>query len=125
MHFPRPNRRNKTESIVPMINVVFLLLIFFLMTAEIAPQSPPLTLPESDASERYRGDNRLYLMADGQISFADAWNDQAWLALADTDGKEQLMLHVDRDLSAQQLARTMTRLGLYGWTHIDLVTTPR
>ena len=108
-----------------MINVVFLLLIFFLMTAEIAPLSLPLTLPESDASERHRSDDRLYLLADGQISFADAWNDQAWLALADTDGKELLMLHVDRDLSAQRLARTMTRLGSYGWTRIDLVTTPR
>ena len=107
-----------------MINVVFLLLIFFLMTAEVRPLSIPVSLPESGAGERQRGDNRLYLLADGQINFAGAWNDAAWVALADADGKARLMLHVDRDLPAQQLARTMTRLGSYGWMHIDLVTTP-
>ncbi len=32
-----PRRASGDENIVPMINVVFLLLIFFLMTAQIAP----------------------------------------------------------------------------------------
>ena len=40
MQFPDPPRRKPPESIVPMINVVFLLLIFFLMTAQIAPPDP-------------------------------------------------------------------------------------
>lgn len=40
MDFAPPKRRPRAESIVPMINVVFLLLIFFLMTAQIAPPDP-------------------------------------------------------------------------------------
>ncbi|NHX27772.1 biopolymer transporter ExbD, partial [Escherichia coli] len=40
MQFPQHPRRDRGENIVPMINVVFLLLIFFLMTAQIGPPAP-------------------------------------------------------------------------------------
>ena len=48
MRIDMPPRRPRGESIIPMINVVFLLLIFFLLTAQIAPSTPfPLTPPDS------------------------------------------------------------------------------
>ncbi|MEM1152412.1 MAG: biopolymer transporter ExbD, partial [Pseudomonadota bacterium] len=37
MRLRAPDRKRRAENYVPMINVVFLLLIFFLMTAQIAP----------------------------------------------------------------------------------------
>ena len=37
---PRRPARPARENIVPMINVVFLLLVFFVMTAQIAPPDP-------------------------------------------------------------------------------------
>ncbi|WP_322867174.1 biopolymer transporter ExbD [Aquicoccus sp. G2-2] len=45
MDIPRPVRRPRGEAILPMINVVFLLLIFFLMTAELAPPEPVAVAP--------------------------------------------------------------------------------
>lgn len=50
MQFDLPQRRSRPESVVPMINIVFLLLIFFLMTAQIAPpprSKLPRRLPKS------------------------------------------------------------------------------
>ena len=38
MNLGQSTRRPARESVVPMINVVFLLLIFFLMSAQIAAQ---------------------------------------------------------------------------------------
>ncbi|MBL4543543.1 MAG: biopolymer transporter ExbD, partial [Rhodobacteraceae bacterium] len=47
---PRPTRPR--EPVVPMINVVFLLLIFFLMAAVIAPPEPfGVTLPRAAADD--------------------------------------------------------------------------
>jgi len=40
MEFARPRHRRPLEPIVPMINVVFLLLIFFLMSAQIRTPRP-------------------------------------------------------------------------------------
>ena len=52
MRFAPPGARPRRprESAVPMINIVFLLLIFFLMTATIAPPAPFAVTPP--AAER-------------------------------------------------------------------------
>lgn len=47
---PRPPAPRRGDSVVPMINIVFLLLIFFMLTATIAPPDPfDLALPEGQA----------------------------------------------------------------------------
>ena len=59
--FDDPPPRRPFEAMVPLINIVFLLLIFFLLAGTIAPQSPvDVTLPEGaqndgEASETARG----------------------------------------------------------------------
>jgi biopolymer transport protein ExbD len=49
MDFGRARPRPRGESVVPMINVVFLLLIFFVMTATIVPPDPFAARPPSSA----------------------------------------------------------------------------
>ena len=72
MRLPEAPRRPARESIIPMINVVFLLLIFFLMTAEIAPPQPFAVTPPraSTAAPAARGVT-LYISAGGQVGFRD------------------------------------------------------
>ena len=61
MRFASPPRRSPPESVVPMINVVFLLLIFFLISAQISPPDPfetRLPVAQSDGVQKHA--NILY-----------------------------------------------------------------
>ncbi|MFP7571239.1 ExbD/TolR family protein [Marivita sp. S2033] len=116
---PRPRRASR-EPVVPMINVVFLLLIFFLMTAQIVPPAPfDLTLPTADGDED-AGDATLYISADGDIAFEALRGDTALVqAAARTD---TLRLSADAALNAQTLARLLGELAALGATKVELVT---
>jgi biopolymer transport protein ExbD len=45
--FTRPKRPTLSIDMAPLIDVVFLLLIFFMLTSSFAPPSVPLTLPKA------------------------------------------------------------------------------
>ena len=118
---PRP-RRSAREPVVPMINVVFLLLIFFLMTAQIVPPSPfDLTLPNASGDED-TGQTALYISADGEIAFhtlrGDAALAQAVIATPDTP----LRLYADATLPAASLAQVLSQLTTLGATRVEIVT---
>ena len=73
MEFPRRRTRASQENIIPLINVVFLLLIFFLLAGTIsAPDVWPVDLPT--AAELLPAPDeqaQLLVTADGQIAFRD------------------------------------------------------
>jgi biopolymer transport protein ExbD len=117
---PRP-RPARSENIVPMINVVFLLLIFFLMTASLEPAPPvKVTLPESMAEPGEVARN-LYVDAEGLIAFDGATGDGARALLAGIEG--EIVIHADRNLPASALARVLADLAALGLTRLDLATT--
>ena len=118
---PRAQRSSR-EPVVPMINVVFLLLIFFLMTAQIVPPAPfDLTLPEAGGDED-QGAAELYISADGEVAFETLRGDAA-LALAATRANEApLRVHADATLSAAALATILRQLAEQGATQVELVT---
>lgn len=128
MQFPAPPRRPRAESIVPMINVVFLLLIFFLMTAQIAPPDPfAVTPPEAAAGDPADGPLVLYLSAEGQIGFRDTLDEAALAALQaelanDPEQTKTLMLRADALAPALALARLMPRLADMGLRDVQLIT---
>ncbi|MFZ9965065.1 MAG: ExbD/TolR family protein, partial [Terrimicrobiaceae bacterium] len=45
--FARPKRPTLSIDMAPLIDVVFLLLIFFMLTSSFVPPSVPLTLPQA------------------------------------------------------------------------------
>lgn len=124
MDFARPNRKPRSESIVPMINVVFLLLIFFLMTAQIVPPEPfDVSPPASDASDPADGPLTLYLSATGELGFRNLRGDLALQALRQEWVHDSpVLLRADADVPAASLARLMPRLGQIGLTQVQLVT---
>ena len=63
MQIDMPKRRPRGESIIPMINVVFLLLIFFLLTAQIAPADPAAGIPGSGGLHRIGKSSKTLLEA--------------------------------------------------------------
>ncbi len=127
MEFPRPRVRTRPEAIVPMINVVFLLLIFFLMTAEIAPPAPfDVTPPQAGAEAGIEAGTVLHLSADGRVAFGGAEGAAAWDALAArAEGAGPLPVRADAALPAAEFAALLRRLAETGAADVELAVRPR
>src|SRR3546814_5580799 len=78
----RRERQDGEENIVPLINIVFLLLIFFMLTGNLAPPEPfdidpPASLSEAEAGER---PVTVSVAADGRIALDGRQVEAAGLA---------------------------------------------
>ena len=121
---PRPRRRAR-ENIVPMINVVFLLLIFFLMTAQIAPPDPFEIIPPASQSEDAAGAEAiLHVAADGALAFGAVRGEAVFAALARLDRGTKLTIRADARLPARDLARLVAKLAAAGLSDLSLLTGP-
>ncbi|MCI4661010.1 MAG: biopolymer transporter ExbD [Neomegalonema sp.] len=117
---PRPER---AESVVPMINVVFLLLIFFLMSATlIRPMPLEAVPPRSDANRAEESAQILVVNSAGELGFGAARGQDA-IKLA-AQSVPPLYLRADRAVSAQKLVRTVSELTSLGMKDIRLLTEP-
>ncbi|AVO39410.1 ExbD/TolR family protein [Pukyongiella litopenaei] len=128
MQIDAPSRRPGQESIVPMINVVFLLLIFFLMTSQIAPPDPvEVTAPRSQSGGEPEapGEDKLFVNADGVPHLGETSGDAVYAALAGRGPEaDPLLLVVDRKLEAARLAEMLRRLTALGAARVELVVSP-
>ena len=122
MNFAAPPRRPRAESIVPMINVVFLLLIFFLMTAQIVPPAPFEVQPPTGAvAAPSDGQLILYVSADGNAGFLSLSGDPAIVALIEEADEGPLTIRADAALPAATLANLLARLQGAGIKSIELL----
>ncbi|PKQ11653.1 MAG: biopolymer transporter ExbD [Alphaproteobacteria bacterium HGW-Alphaproteobacteria-1] len=124
MEFATPRRRRAAEPIVPMINVVFLLLIFFLMSAQIAPPAPfDVILPESGAGDRAAPADTLYMDEGGRLAFNAARGEAVLGALAARATPDApLQIRADAGLEARALARLLPELAARGVERVEIVT---
>jgi biopolymer transport protein ExbD len=123
MDFGVPPSRPRVESVVPMINVVFLLLIFFLMTATIAPPDPFATVPpEAAASVAADSGNVLHVSADGAVAFGELRGEAALAAAAE---EVSVTIRADARLATTELAGILARLAGAGVADVSLVTVRR
>ncbi len=125
MTFDPPPRRARGENIVPMINIVFLLLIFFLLAATIAPPDPfPLTPPTAgDVETEVPPGTPLHVAADGALAYGALRDAEALDALAGHEGA--LTLRADAALPGAELAALLTRLSALGVLQVDLTVVAR
>ncbi|NCQ23604.1 MAG: biopolymer transporter ExbD [Rhodobacteraceae bacterium CG17_big_fil_post_rev_8_21_14_2_50_63_15] len=123
--FPRNCRRG--EAIVPMINVVFLLLIFFLMSAQIAPPAPfDVSLPLAEGGEAEPPGDTLYIDNEGQLAFNAVRGAAVYDALAERTMPDMpLQIRADAGLDAQILARLLPELARRGVHAVTLVARAR
>jgi len=114
-------RGSRDGNIVPMINVVFLLLVFFLMTAQINPSEPiDVRAPSSlaDPSETLP-EGVLFIAADGSLAF-ETTRGEAVFSHLPTDAP--LAIRADREVDAQALAALLPRLAALGVSDVTLLT---
>jgi biopolymer transport protein ExbD len=122
MRFARPRARVRQESVVPMINVVFLLLIFFMISSELTPAPPfDVTPPEQASGERAPVDDTLYLDAAGQMAWRDLRGEAALAALA-VRGDAPLEIRADAAVPAREVAALLADLAGLGVTDVRLAT---
>ena len=123
MDFATPVKRRTTESVVPMINVVFLLLIFFLMTSELAPPEPiEVTPPEAEGESADKAPAILYVGPDGTLAYGDLRGEAAVTAFAEAAADAPRLradagLGNDADGGGEALRgkRRLSRRDLTGW----------
>ncbi|EEA92406.1 ExbD/TolR family protein [Pseudovibrio denitrificans] len=118
----KPQKRT-LENTIPLINIVFLMLIFFLFAGSIdrddAKNVSPAETQEQSSRELIAG--ALIIAPDGTMT----QNEQPIQVedLTPLEGSEEpLMVVADKALSGQTLARTLAALKKQGFSDVTLVT---
>ncbi|WP_111748505.1 ExbD/TolR family protein [Salinisphaera orenii] len=123
-----PKRPRSTEdSLLPLINIVFLLLIFF-MLAGVLTQKPPFELRTPSTAD-INGAAQLQhkvldVGVDGHLAFAGQpiKRDELGKALADWPQDKSLQIRAAADIKAGQLSSLFAALRRAGISQVDLLT---
>ena len=123
----RVRRKDREDHILPLINIVFLLLSFFLIAGQIERKaalavSTPVSLSD-------RADKRLPISIqidrDGQIFVdgkAGTIGDLASMVPVEGPDRPILRIHADADVAAPRLLKILSDLRAAGWGKVTLVT---
>lgn len=127
MQFQTPPKRQASESVIPMINVVFLLLVFFLMTAQIAPPEPfEVAPPVAAVDTPAEGRATLHLSAEGDMAYEGVRGEPAVLAALQGYPEDRpLMLRADKAVPAERIAALLPKLASAGVRKLKLVSAAR
>ena len=124
MNFATPRRTRPRENVVPLINVVFLLLIFFVLAGTLRPPEPnQLQLPTTTSGNPTRMQHTLPVLAldaAGHV-FRDgrSLSPSEIRSLRAPDGLE---LRADRGVPARVLLPLLEALEEAGVARLELVT---
>lgn len=131
MKFQPRRPRNDEERILPLINVVFLLLVFFMLAGRIAASDPFEVTPPRSASEgavqtrdllvMVSGDGRLAL--DGKVMSESELASSVSAHLAANEAA-QVRLKADGRAAATRVVAVMESLRRAGVERLDLLTVP-
>ena len=92
--FTRPKRPTLSIDMAPLIDVVFLLLIFFMLTSSFVPPAVPLTLPKASSGAPSEAAKVIVsLDQNGQISISEK-------VVADADFETALRQALDQNATA-------------------------
>ncbi len=113
--------RRRRDSTIPLINVVFLMLIFFLITGTIAaPLDPDLQLVSTSELEGREPPDALVLHRDGSLSFRGVQTNPGAYMAGHTEGPVRIV--PDRDVSGPRLIEVTSALRRSGASSVFLVT---
>lgn len=117
---PAPQRRAR-DSTIALINVVFLMLIFFLVAGTVAPPlDPDLTLVETADLEGREPPDALVLRADGTLSFRAVPTDPETYMADYSTGPVRIV--PDRNVPGIRLIEVTGTLRRLGASSVMIVT---
>ena len=121
MNFSKTSYVSEKENIVPMINIVFLLLIFFLITSSFAPRpgeiiDRPFGLSDSDAKDP----NYLFITSSAEIMYLGQSGESAW-DIIKKNKPGSLIIEADRNLAAQKFISLTNKLNSMNITQLEMI----
>ncbi len=129
LDFTRAERKPSAISLIPLINVIFLLLTFFMIAGSFEKNTPAMvTLPEArNGKVLESGELELVLTSDNRIIFAgDEVPPKALQALVAAKLEEQpntiLTLKADANLQARDMIDVLDVIKKAGGVNVSLVT---
>lgn len=126
---PGPSRRRKDseDHILPLINIVFLLLSFFLIAGQITKTNPIEISPPNSVSERpdRPNDATVQIDADGTLTIngVEAHEPDLAMLFAEREADVPLRVHADGAVNAGLVLQLFQDLRRIGWNRVILVTT--
>lgn len=131
MRFEPPRPRNEDERVLPLINVVFLLLIFFMLAGRLSASDPfQVEPPRSSAESPTEAQETVVLVApDGRLALDGQVLDEPALSQAvaerlRSDPATQVRLKADGRADAAEVVRIMELLRDAGVERLKLLTVP-
>lgn len=121
---PEPSPQDTEDHILPLINIVFLLLIFFMVAGALTtPESVEVDPPEArvDGEEPGRDEQTLYITADGALSLGESPVALEGLAAA-VGERDEILLRADAAVEGVRVVAVMRALREAGLERVRLVT---
>jgi len=121
----KPRARSDREPTIALINIVFLMLIFFLVAGTLAPPlDTGLTLVRTADLEGTAPADALVVHADGRLSWrgAEMATPEAFLSHQPDEVRARVRVVPDRDLPAAELVRIGRVLRNAGAERVVIVT---
>ena len=132
MRFEPPRTRNDEERILPLINVVFLLLVFFMVAGRLAASDPFRIEPPHSASGGMVETRPMLVLvgADGRLALDGTVMDEAALKAAvagrlEEDAGSVVRLKADGGAEAVRVVTVMELLREAGVERLKLLTVQR
>ena len=121
MNFRKTSYVSEKENIVPMINIVFLLLIFFLITSSLVPRpieiiERPFGLSDSNVQDP----SYLFITSNSEIMYRGQTGELAWDLIKESD-LNTLTIEADRNLAANKFISFLNRLSDISIPHLEMV----
>jgi len=133
MDFEGRARIHSHLDIAPLIDIVFLLLVFFMLTSTfIVPEAIELELPESSSAQQVRDITPIVVSLDqtGQLALNDEHVELEQLRaviepLIKQNADAPITLKSDASTRVQQLLQVMDEIRAAGGTDVALATTQK
>ena len=121
MNFRKTSYVSEKENIVPMINIVFLLLIFFLITSSLVSRpSEIIERPFGLTDAQVEDQNYLFVTSSSEIMYLGESGEIAW-NLIEESNLNTLTIEADRNLAANKFISLLNRLSNINIPHLEMV----
>ena len=121
MNFRKTSHGSEKENIVPMINIVFLLLIFFLITSSLVHRpveiiERPFGLSDSNVEDP----NYLFITGSSEIIYLGQTGEIAWDLIKKSE-LTTLTIEADRNLAAKKFISLLNKLNDMNILHLEMI----
>ena len=121
MHFRKNSYISEKENIVPMINIVFLLLIFFLITSSLVPRpSEIIERPFGLSDSNVQDPNYLFITSNSEIMYLGQSGEIAWNLIKENKLRT-LTIEADRNLAANKFISLLNKLNDMNIPKLEMV----